>query len=95
VPCVARHRITREKRVWPTRTACDRWFRYSAGPDFDQADWDINDDEDVPFWGSGQPHPRPDGTDGFGPLYDTPDFKPAGPASPVTTRPSRAASAPE
>jgi hypothetical protein len=76
VPCVARHRITREKRVWRDRDDCDRWFRHNAGPGFDQADWDIVD-EPIPYWGSGMPHPRPDGTDGFGPLYDTPDFEPA------------------
>ncbi|MEV6876248.1 hypothetical protein [Amycolatopsis sp. NPDC051128] len=79
MPCVARHKITREKRVWRDRDDCNRWFHYKAGPEFNQADWDINDDEPVPYWGSGMMHPRPDGTDGFGPLYDTPDFKPAGP----------------
>ncbi|MGW4525201.1 hypothetical protein [Amycolatopsis sp. NPDC004378] len=75
--CVARHKVTRERRVWRDRADCDRWFTRHAGPEFDQADWEITD-EAVPFWGSAMPHPRPDGTDGLGPFYDTPDHKPAG-----------------
>jgi hypothetical protein len=77
VPCVARHKVTREKRVWATRSACDRWFRYGGEPGLDQAEWDIVDDEFVPYWGSGMMHPGRDGRDPNGPVYDTPDFMPA------------------
>jgi hypothetical protein len=76
--CVARHKVTREKRVWRDRDDCQRWFKYKAGPEFDINEWDLADEE-VPFWGSGMPHPREDGTDGYPvPIYDTPDGKPAG-----------------
>lgn len=77
MPCVARHKVTREKRVWRDRMDCDRWFRF-GDPTLDQADWDIVDDEPVPFWGSGMMHPGPDGRDPNGPVYDTPDCEPAG-----------------
>jgi hypothetical protein len=78
VPCVARHKVTREKRVWADRYTADRWFKYKNPEGLDPAEWNFADDEFVPFWSSGMPHPREDGTDGMGPLYDTPDGKPAG-----------------
>ncbi|HEY3480583.1 MAG TPA: hypothetical protein VGL02_16940 [Streptomyces sp.] len=79
--CVARHKITREKRVWANRSKCEHWFRY-GDRSLNLDDWDITD-ERVPFWGSGMMHPGPDGRDLNGPVYDTPDFKPAG--SPETS----------
>jgi hypothetical protein len=79
MPCVVRHKITREKRAWRDRLTSDRWFKYDNPEKLAQEDWDFNDEEFVPYWGSGMPHPRPDGTDGLGPIYDTPDGKPAGP----------------
>lgn len=78
MPCVAHHRVTRERRVWATRGACDRWFRYGGEPDLDQSEWDIVDDAEIPYWGSGMMHPGPNGRDLNGPFYDTPDFEPAG-----------------
>lgn len=82
--CVARHKTTRERRVWRDRDDAVHWFRYGKhGLNID--DWDLTD-EWVPFWGSGMMHPGPDGTDGFGPFYDTPDFKPADGSSAPSSR---------
>lgn len=81
--CVARHRVTREKRVWRDRDTCVHWFQFGKHG-LNIADWDLAD-EWIPFWGSGMPHPKEDGTDGLGPLYDTADHQPAD----GSTRPAR------
>lgn len=75
--CVAHHKRTREMRVWRDRDDCLRWFRFKAPPEFDLADWELSERE-FPYWGSGMMHPKEDGTDPAGRLYDTPDGKPAG-----------------
>ncbi len=72
--CVARHKDTRERRVWRNRNDAVRWI--ARDPILNLGDWDLSD-ERVPFWGGLMMHPRPDGTDGLGPFYDTPDHLPA------------------